>query len=101
MFEAFTLQQANANEKQTTLAWGAPDSIWGIVRKKKIIELKNMLAMDPSQIRKTDPAGANPLHLCFLYGSEVHIEMARLIMKHCPDLIAAEYEVSHLIVCKC
>eukprot|EP00455_Lapot_gusevi_P012680 TRINITY_DN1605_c0_g1_i4.p1 TRINITY_DN1605_c0_g1~~TRINITY_DN1605_c0_g1_i4.p1 ORF type:complete len:685 (+),score=183.66 TRINITY_DN1605_c0_g1_i4:122-2176(+) len=67
-------------------------NIWNAVLNGDLDEVKRLVKKDPKVPYARGPLGEVPLHLCFLYGSEKHIQIARFFIDKYPDTIALMYE---------
>ena len=66
-------------------------TIWEAVRKADFAAMRILVEEDPNNVNARGPVGECPIHMLFLYGTEIHLEMARYIISHFPHTITHIY----------
>jgi len=79
------------DEEQIELS-RVPGTIWNAVLRADLTEVQRICREDPSVIFQRGGVGDLPIHCCFLYNSEKHLEIARWIMDTYPESTTAQYE---------
>lgn len=83
----------SAVERQTEAAHKG-GTIWEAVRKADRAALEHLLDADVNQIYQRGPVGECPIHMLFLYGTEIHLEMARYLIERFPNIVVQTYDQS-------
>lgn len=66
-------------------------TIWNAVLNADQSAVRALCEADPSVIDLRGAVGDLPIHMCFLYNSPAHLELAKWIMNHYPHTITAQY----------
>jgi len=82
--------EADAVERQTENSRRG-GTIWQAALKADFESLKRLIAEDPKIVDSRGAVGECPIHMLFLYGSEVHLQMARYIITNFPHTITQIY----------
>jgi hypothetical protein len=88
--EEETAGELSSVEKQTEVSRQS-GTIWDIVRKGDMRALAALLAKEPGRVDERGFAGEQPLHMCFLYASEQHLDLAKYIISQFPKSITSIY----------
>ncbi|CAF0801749.1 unnamed protein product [Adineta ricciae] len=66
-------------------------TIWEAVRKADEEAMIRLVTKDPKNVDARGPVGDCPIHMCFLYGSDTHLSMARYLITKFPHTITQIY----------
>jgi hypothetical protein len=77
--------------EQQTEASHKGGTIWEAVRKADQAALERLLDDDPNNVNARGAVGDCPIHMLFLYGTEVHLNMARYLIRRFPEIVVQIY----------
>lgn len=80
----------SAVEKQTEASHKG-GTIWEAVRKADQAALEYLLDNDSNTINERGAVGDCPIHMLFLYGTELHLNMARYLIRRFPEIVVQMY----------
>ena len=66
-------------------------TIWEAVRKADEITFKRLVNEDRNNVEARGPVGECPVHMLFLYGSEIHLQIAQYLITNFPRTIIQIY----------
>ena len=69
-------------------------TIWEAVRKADEDSFVRLVNSDPKNVDARGPVGECPVHMLFLYGTEIHLKMARYLIKKFPHTITQIYNLA-------
>eukprot|EP01103_Thecamoeba_quadrilineata_P015282 TRINITY_DN477_c0_g1_i1.p1 TRINITY_DN477_c0_g1~~TRINITY_DN477_c0_g1_i1.p1 ORF type:complete len:642 (+),score=111.44 TRINITY_DN477_c0_g1_i1:45-1970(+) len=78
-------------EKQTEAARD-PRTIWNAVLRADMVEVDRLLTNDPKIIvQSRGDVGETPIHMCLIYNSDAHKEMAKTLIERYPRIVNDKY----------
>jgi hypothetical protein len=89
----------SAVERQTEAAH-KEGTIWEAIRKADQAALELLLEADPNNLNARGSVGDCPIHMLFLYGTDAHLNMARYLITHFPEIVVQIYNepVSYFLI---
>ena len=79
-----------ALQKQAEIAH--QEGIWSALLEGNVSKVKTIMLNQPETATMRGAMKELPLHLCFLYNSEKHFEIAKFLMQTFPETVTAIYE---------
>lgn len=89
-FFAPPVTESAKDEEQTEVSRSS-GNIWNAILTANEEQVFALVEKDAKIIDSRGPVGETPLHMCFLFHSPAHLELAKKIMDRFPHTITAEY----------